>query len=109
MVRQSALRTRSLMCSKAVWCSVVHGGNSRSHSLVVSGVSSFVYSASAGRKVAMYLVSPRNPLTLVAVVGCGQDAIRSVLRGSGLIPVPEIIWPRKHNSVAKRLDFAWLQ
>ena len=36
-----------------------------------------------------YLVNPRNPLTLVAVVGCGQEAMQSVLQGSGLMPAPD--------------------
>lgn len=62
-----------------------------------------MYSASAGRKVAMYLVSPRKPRTLVAVVGCGQAVMQSVLRGLGLIPAPETMWLRKHNLVANRL------
>src|ERR1700682_4112462 len=97
------------MWSNAFWCSTVQGGNVLSHSLVVRGVSTLVYSARAGRKVAMYRVSPRNPLTLVAVEGWGQAAIRSVFQGSGLMPVPEMMCPRKHSSVAKRLDFTWLQ
>jgi hypothetical protein len=40
-----------------VWCSVVHRGNTLSHSFVVRGVRTLVvYSASASRKVATYLV-----------------------------------------------------
>jgi hypothetical protein len=78
------------------------------HSFVVRGVRALVYSVSAGRKVAMYLVSPRNPLMLVAVIGCGQAAMRSVFRGSGLILVPEMMCPRTHSLVANRLVFTWL-
>src|ERR1700679_2633606 len=108
-VRQSALRTNRLMCSKAFWCSAVQVGKTRSHSFVVRGVSTLVYSASAGRKLATYRVRPRKPRTLVAIVGWGHVAMRSVLLGSGLMPVAETICPRKESSVAKRFDFACLQ
>ena len=68
---------------------MVHIGNHQSHSLVVRGVRTFVYSARAGRNVAIYLVKPRKPLTLVAVVGCGHVATQLVLWGLGFIPAPE--------------------
>ena len=97
------------MLSNAFWCSVVQVGKTRSHSFVVRGVSTLVYSASAGRKVATYHVSPRNPLTLVAVVGWGQDMMQLVLRGSGFMPDPDTMCPRKHSSVANSVDFALLQ
>src|ERR1700720_795087 len=97
------------MFSNAVWCVAVQGGNTRSHSLVIRGVSTLVYSASAGRKEAIYQVSPRKPLTLVAVVGCGQAAMQSVLRGSALILLPDTMCPRKQSSVANRVDLASLQ
>ena len=93
-------------------CRLVFGGPCWKYSVTFlcgEGVRTLVYSARAGRKVAMYLVSPRNPLTLVAVVGWGQDAIWSVFRGSGLIPVPEMMCPRKHSLVANRLVLFWLQ
>ena len=91
------------------WCSAVQVGKTQSHSFVVRGVSTFVYSVSAGRKVATYCVSPRNPLTLVAVVDWGQDAMRSVLRGSGFMLDPDIMSLRKHSSVVNSMDFALLQ
>ena len=77
--------------------------------LVVRGVSMLVCSARAGRNVAIYLVRPSDPLTLVAVFGCGHVAMWLVLWGSGFVPAPEIICPRKTNSVAKRFDLVWLQ
>src|ERR1700723_2881489 len=92
-----------------VWCVAVQGGNTRSHSLVIRGVSTLVYLASAGRKEAIYRVSPRKPLTLVAVIGCGQAAMWSVLRGSALIPLPDTMCPRKQSSVANKVNLALLQ
>src|SRR5277367_319542 len=97
------------MFSNAVWWAAVQGGKARSHSLVVRGVNTLVYSVSAGRNVAMYRVSPRKPLMLVAVVGCGQAAMRSILRGSARMPAPEMMCLRKQSSVANRVDFASLQ
>ena len=91
--------TSHLMFSKVVWCSVVHVGNSQLHSLVMRGVKMLVYSMRAGRNVAMYLVRPRNPLTLVVVVGCGQAAIWSVLQGLGFMLVPETMCLRKSSTV----------
>ena len=39
---------------------------------------------------------------MVAVVGWGQDAMWSVLQGSGLIPIPNAMCPRKYSSVVNR-------
>ena len=109
MVRQSVLSTSCFMFSNAVWCSAIQIWNAQSHSLVVRGVNTLVYSESAGKKAAMYLVNPKNPLTLVAVIGWGQAVIQLVLQGSGFIPAPDMMCLRKHSSVANRLDFASLQ
>ena len=59
-----------------------------------------VCSVRAGRNVAIYLVSPRNPLTLVAVFDCGHAAIQSVLWGSGFMLAPESL-------VSIRLHWLW--
>ena len=75
----------------------------------MSGVRILVYSANAGRKMAMYWVSPKNPQTLVEVVGCGQFVMRSVFLGSGNMPVPEMMCPRKDSSVVNKLDLSGLQ
>ena len=109
MVRQSALRTNHLMCSKAFWCSAVQVGKTWSHSFVVRGVSTLVYLASAGRKLDTYRVRPKKPRTLVAVIGWGHVAMQSVLQGSGLMPIAETTCSRKESSVVKRFDLAWLQ
>ena len=88
---------------------MVQVGKTWSHSFVVRGISTLIYSVSAGRKVATYCVSPRNSLTLVAVVDWGQDAMRSVLWGSGFMLDPDIMSLRKHSSVVNSMDFALLQ
>ena len=51
----------------------------------------------------MYLVNPRNPLTLVAVVGCGQEVMRSVLQGSGLMPALEMMHQSLPNNSPETL------
>ena len=68
-----------------------------------------VHSVWAGRNVAMYLVKIRKPLTLVAVVGCGQVAMQLVLQGLGFRLVPETMCLGKPSLVANRFDLARLQ
>lgn len=97
------------MPSKADWCAAVQVRKDRSHSFDVRGTRMLVCLVRAGRNVAMYWVSPRNPQTFVAVSGLGQCTIQLIFSGLADMPEDEIMWPRNVISVEKSVLFLVLQ
>lgn len=104
-IKHLALQTKVLIDLNAKLCSSIHKGKFLCASFVVKGISTTVWSASFGRKVAMCLMRPRKLLTSVANQGTGHCIILSYLDDCGLIPHAEIWWPRKSNYVRKNFHF----
>lgn len=104
----------SLTIQQGLWLIQAHGGVQRFMQgkwcciLFESGESVVlraVCSARAGKNVEMYRTRPRKHWTFLADVGVGQLRMWQTLESSALMPLCEMVWPRKLSSVLKRLNF----